>query len=110
MRRTGADEWKRTKLRAAAETLGSFGRDLLVVVAANVATKSARVRWPGRWSVWAAQLSTWPSRYAALSCRSGLTAVVDRGRLGWLSHSALGPHSLVPAGLAFGPVAGGLAA
>ena len=33
------DERKRTKLRAAAETLGSFGRDLLVNVAANVATK-----------------------------------------------------------------------
>jgi hypothetical protein len=33
------DERKRTKLRAAAETLGSFGRDLLINVAANVATK-----------------------------------------------------------------------
>jgi hypothetical protein len=33
------DERKRTKLRAAAETLGSFGRDLLISVAANVATK-----------------------------------------------------------------------
>jgi hypothetical protein len=33
------DEQKRSKLRAAAETLGSFGRDLLVNVAANVATK-----------------------------------------------------------------------
>jgi hypothetical protein len=33
------DEKKRTKLRAAAETLGSFGRDLLINVAANVATK-----------------------------------------------------------------------
>ena len=33
------DQGKRTKLRAAAETLGSFGRDLLVNVAANVATK-----------------------------------------------------------------------
>jgi hypothetical protein len=33
------DEGKRTKLRAAAETLGSFGRDLLVNVAANLATK-----------------------------------------------------------------------
>jgi hypothetical protein len=33
------DERKRTKLRAAADTLGSFGRDLLVNVAANVATK-----------------------------------------------------------------------
>jgi hypothetical protein len=33
------DEGKRTKLRAAAETLGSFGRDLLINVAANVATK-----------------------------------------------------------------------
>ena len=33
------DERKRTKLRAAAETLGSFGRDLLVNAAANVATK-----------------------------------------------------------------------
>ena len=33
------DRQKQTKLRAAAETLGSFGRDLLVNVAANVATK-----------------------------------------------------------------------
>jgi hypothetical protein len=33
------DEGKRSRLRAAAETLGSFGRDLLVSVAANVATK-----------------------------------------------------------------------
>lgn len=33
------DERKRTKLRAAAETLGSLGRDLLINVAANVATK-----------------------------------------------------------------------
>jgi hypothetical protein len=33
------DERKRSKLRAAAETLGSFGRDLLINVAANVATK-----------------------------------------------------------------------
>jgi hypothetical protein len=33
------DERKRTRLRAAAETLGSFGRDLLVNVAANVATR-----------------------------------------------------------------------
>jgi hypothetical protein len=33
------DERKRTKLRAAADTLGSFGRDLLVSVAANVATR-----------------------------------------------------------------------
>jgi hypothetical protein len=33
------DEGKRSGLRAAAETLGSFGRDLLINVAANVATK-----------------------------------------------------------------------
>lgn len=33
------DERKQTKLRAAADTLGSFGRDLLVSVAANVATR-----------------------------------------------------------------------
>jgi hypothetical protein len=33
------DERKRTKLRAAAETLGSLGRDVLVTVAANVATR-----------------------------------------------------------------------
>jgi hypothetical protein len=33
------DERRRTKLRAAAETLGSFGRDLLINVAANVATR-----------------------------------------------------------------------
>jgi hypothetical protein len=34
-----SDERKRSKLRVAAETLGSFGRDLLINVAANVATK-----------------------------------------------------------------------
>jgi hypothetical protein len=33
------DQGKRTKLRAAADALGSFGRDLLVSVVANVATK-----------------------------------------------------------------------
>jgi hypothetical protein len=33
------DEHKRTRLRAAADTLGGFARDLLISVAANVATK-----------------------------------------------------------------------
>ena len=33
------DERKRTKLRAAADALGGFSRDLLVNVIANVATK-----------------------------------------------------------------------
>lgn len=33
------DEAKRTKLRAAADSLGGFGRDLLINVIANVATK-----------------------------------------------------------------------
>jgi hypothetical protein len=33
------DEAKRTKLRAAADALGGFGRDLLINVVANVATK-----------------------------------------------------------------------
>jgi hypothetical protein len=37
------DERKRTKLRAAAEALGGFGRDLLVNVIANVATKPISV-------------------------------------------------------------------
>jgi hypothetical protein len=33
------DQGKRTKLRAAADALGGFGRDLLINVVANVATK-----------------------------------------------------------------------